>query len=133
MKIPEHLTKAEAFERALAKLDPVEDGELYIVLLMRAGTNRVNAALHALGITVDTAAPPPNTVGDLNHTYKPRLAVDLPEQIRLIFKRLSFIEDLRSDYVRGARVVDHDLAAACDTAYAYIRSETQRILAGIHA
>lgn len=133
MKIPEHLAKAGAFERAFAKLDPVEDGELYIVLLMRAGTNRVNAALHALGITTDSTAPPPNTVGDLNHTYKPPLAVEIPEQMQQIFKRLSFIESLRSDYVRGSKTVDHDLAAACDTAYAYIRSETQRILAGVRA
>lgn len=127
MKISEHLTKAEAFERTIAKLDPTGDGALYVVFLMRAGTNRINAALHALGITTDGAATPAK-VGDLNHTYKPKLNTPGPDQLRAAFKHLAFIEDLRPDHVRGPKPVDYAMAAACKTAYTAIRSATDPIL-----
>jgi hypothetical protein len=74
MKISEHLTKADAFERSAAKLDPAQDTALYVVMLLRAATNRVNAALHVLGTTTEAAATPVK-LGDLNHTYKPKLNV----------------------------------------------------------
>lgn len=128
MKINEHLEKAAAFERALAKLDPREDGELYVVFSMRAGTNRVNAALHALGITAETTGPACGIVGDLNHTYKPRLDAPLPQNMQQVFKRLAFIEDLRAEYVRGPKPLGGETAGACHAAYAEIRRETQRIL-----
>ncbi len=128
MKISEHLTKAEAFERAIAKLDPSGDGALYAVFLMRAGTNRINAALHALGITTDGAATPAK-IGDLNHTYKPDLNTPVPDPLRAAFKHLAFIEDLRPDYVRGLKPVDDGMVAACKTAYTGIRSATDAILA----
>ncbi len=129
MKISEHLSKAEAFERTIAKLDPTGDGALYVVFLMRAATNRVNAALHALGITTDGAATPAR-IGDLNHTYKPELNTPVPDPLRRAFGHLAFIENLRPAYVRGPEPVDATLAAACKTAYAAIRSETDAILAG---
>jgi hypothetical protein len=128
MKISEHLTKTEAFECAIAKLDPTTDGALYAVFLMRAGTNRVNAALHALGITTDGAATPAK-LGDLNHTYKPRLDVPVPEPLRAAFKQLAFIEDLRANYVRGPEPIDGAILTACEAAYAGIRAATDTILA----
>ena len=128
MKISEHLIKAEAFERAIAKLDPRGDGALYAVFLMRAGTNRVNAALHALGITTDGAATPVK-LGDLNHTYKPELNAPVPDRLRAAFKHLAFIEDLRPDYVRGPKPVDGAMVAACEAAYTAIRTATDTILA----
>lgn len=128
MKISEHLTKAEAFERAIAKLDPRGDGALYAVFLMRAGTNRVNAALHALGVTTEGAATPAK-LGDLNHTYKPELNTPVPDRLRAAFKHLAFIENLRPDYVRGPKPVDDAMIAACRTAYAGIRNATDPILA----
>lgn len=129
MKIAEHLKKAEAFDRALSKLDPMEDSALYVVFLMRACTNRVNAALHALGITTD-GPPADGRVGDLNHTYKPTLPSAPPNVLQEAFKQLKFIEDLRPDFVRGPKPLDRDTAEACDKAYAEIRRSTERILEG---
>lgn len=120
MKISHHLEKAAAFEQGIARLDPMEDTELFIVFLMRAGTNRVNAALHALGLTTGEGVQAGVKIGDLNHTYKPKLDVVLPPDMRQAFRRLAFIEDLRPEYVRGARCLDCATAEACRVAYAEI-------------
>lgn len=127
MKISEHLEKAAAFERALARLDALADGELYAVFLMRAGTNRLNAALHALGITTDGAATREKP-GDLNHTYKPRLDTPLPETLKETFVDLAYIENLRPDYVRGPRKFDAPTARKAQTAYEAIRRATDAVL-----
>lgn len=126
MQISEHLARAESFERSIARLDPVEDGELYVVFRMRASTNRVNAALHALGVT-DTAASA-SRVGDLNHSYKPRLEGDLPAEVQQMFRPLKFLEDLRPDYVRGPLPLTPELVDACERAAAEILSLTNEIL-----
>ena len=125
----EHLRRAASFEASLAKLDPLEDSALYVVFLMRAGTNRVNAALHMMGITdVEASA---NRVGDLNHTYKPRLEGVLPAEVGRMFQPLSFIENLRPQYVRGAQLLTPDLVRQCRQAYEEIVACTAPILASI--
>ena len=99
MEPREHLRRATSFDASLAKLDPLEDGALYVVFLMRAGTNRVNAALHLIGITDVTASA--NRIGDLNHTYKPRLEGKLPPEVERMFQPLRFIANLRPESMRG--------------------------------
>ncbi len=127
MKISEHLSKTAAFERAAAKLDPATDTALYVVMLLRAGTNRVNAALHALTATTEGAATA-EKLGDLNHTYKPKLNVQVPAELQTVFTHLAFIEDLRTHYVRGNKRADPVMIAACETAYAGICNGTEPIL-----
>jgi len=111
----EHLRRAASFEASIAKLDPLQDGALYVVFLMRAGTNRVNATLHVMGITGLQASE--NRVGDLNHTYKPRLEIELPEEVKRMFQPLSFIENLRPKHVRGREPLTPALATQCREAY----------------
>lgn len=126
MEIAEHLARAESFERSAAKLDPIEDAPLYVVFLMRAGTNRVNAALHALGVTDTTASAA--RVGDLNHTYKPRLEGILPPEVQRMFAPLKFLEDLRPDYVRGPLVPTREIAEACGKAHTEIVALTAAVI-----
>ena len=118
----EHLRRAASFEASLAKLDPLQDGALYVVYLMRAGTNRVNAALHVMGITAVQASD--TRVGDLNHTYKPKLEVELPEEVKRMFQPLSFIENLRPKHVRGLEPLSPALAKQCREAYEEIVART---------
>jgi hypothetical protein len=125
----EHLRRAASFEASLAKLDPLEDGALYVVFLMRAGTNRVNAALHVMGVTGVEASV--NRFGDLNHTYKPRLVGDLPVEVGRMFQSLSFIENLRPQYVRGNQPLTPDLVRECRQAYEEIVARTVPILESI--
>ena len=126
MKIHEHLEKARAFERSLAKLDPIEDTELFVVFLMRACTNRLNAALHAIGTTTDSL-PAGGRIGDLNHTYKPKLDTTPPEELRPVFEQLSYIEELRTEFVRGPRLLSAKEAAKCRAVHADIMARTDRI------
>jgi hypothetical protein len=128
MKIRDHLLKAEAFERSASKLDPTTDTALYVVFLLRAGTNRINAALHALKTTTDGAATP-EKLGDLNHTYKPRLKVPVPNELKMAFQHLAMIEDLRTDYVRGSKRFDAATLAVCNAAFHGICADTGPILA----
>lgn len=127
MKISVHLEKAEAFERSLAKLNPIEDTELFVVFLMRACTNRLNAALHALGFTTE-APVSSGQIGDLNHTYKPKLDTPPPDELRSTFKRLSYIEELRADFVRGPRLLTETEVVECRAAHVEITTQTSRIL-----
>lgn len=126
MKISAHLEKADAFERSLARLDPVADTELFVVFLMRACTNRLNAALHALDFTTEATAGN-GRIGDLNHTYKPRLDTAPPEELRPVFERLSHIEELRADFVRGPRLLTETEVAECRAAHAEITARINRI------
>lgn len=127
MKIEEHLLKADAFEKSAAKLDAAADSALYVVFLLRAGTNRVNAALHALQTTTDGKATA-QKLGDLNHTYKPKLNVPVPAQLRAAFTHLALIEEMRTDYVRGDKFLDAAALRACNAAYRGISKDTQPLL-----
>lgn len=127
MKIEEHLYKAEAFERALEKLDPVADGELYVVFLMRTCTNRVNAALHALDVT-RAEGPQGERLGDLNHTYKPPMSAPPPAALARAFSDLAFLENLRPDYVRGKPIMDAAIAERMRIAHRRIVADTDAIL-----
>lgn len=126
MQVQEHLRRAASFERSAAKLDPVEDTELYVVFLMRAGTNRVNAALHALGIT-DTQASAAR-IGDLNHTYKPPLPGKPPREVKAMFEPLKTIEDLRPQYVRGPLILTPELVKLCRRAYEDVAARSATIM-----
>lgn len=126
MLIDEHLARAASFEASAAKLDAIQDTELYVVFLMRAATARVNAALHALGVTYPVAAGA--RTGDLNHSYKPRLEGELPAQVQPMFAALKYIEDLRPEYVRGPLLLTPDLAAACRRAHDEVVARTSAIL-----
>lgn len=128
MNIAVHLERAAAFERAIARFDPAQDAELLVVFHMRAGTHRINAALHRLGLTSEVSAGEDRKVGDLNHTYKPKLDVTLPPAMQQAFKHLALLEDLRPDVVRGSRVLDSAMAQTCRTAYAEIRICTDAIV-----
>ena len=127
MKIEEHLSKADAFERSAAKLAPQTDSALYVVYLLRAGTNRVNAALHALEATTE-GKPTVEKLGDLNHTYKPKLNVPVPAELHAAFRHLALIEEMRTDYVRGDKFLDAASLDACNAAYRGIRDDTATLL-----
>lgn len=96
---------------------------------MRAGTNRVNAALHVMGITDVQASAA--RVGDLNHTYKPRLEGELPADVGRMFHPLSFIENLRPQHVRGTEPLTPDLVKRCRQAHEEIVARTAPILESI--
>lgn len=93
---------------------------------MRAGTSRVNAALHALGITdVQSSAM---RIGDLNHTYKPPLSAEPPAEVKAMFEPLTFIENLRPEYVRGPSKLTADLVQSCRLAHEEVVARSTAII-----
>ena len=108
------------------QLDPIADTELYVVYLMRAATSRVNAALHALGITDMQASA--GRIGDLNHTYKPPLAAEPPAEVKAMFEPLSFIENLRPQYVRGPLKLTAELVKSCRRAHEEVVARSTAII-----
>jgi len=126
MEIPDHLARAASFEASARKLDALADTELYVVFLMRAATSRVNAALHALGITDIKASP--GRIGDLNHTYKPPLPAEPPAEVQALFEPLAFIENLRPQYVRGPAKLTPELAQKCRRAHEDVVARSTAIL-----
>jgi hypothetical protein len=128
MLISDHLERVKAFEQSLARLDPIEDTELYVVFLMRAATNRVNAALHALDLTEEGPVARGTRIGDMNHTYKPVMDFELPAELHAAFSALKSIEDLRPEYVRGPHRLTPALSIACREAYAGVVAATDAIL-----
>ena len=94
MKIEQHCALADRIERSLAHCGRA-DYEMKIEAAMLAGTHRLNALMHAAGLTgVDT---------DVLHTYLltvneyRRLSVAAPQLVAA----LTEIEDLRPPFVRG--------------------------------
>ena len=121
MKIASHLEKFARLDALLARLDPVNDSELWIWTAMNSCTNLLNAALHRCGASaeldsfhtqidglytvpdraggalVDALHPP----GDLMHVGQPPLAMALAPAIKRACVALRVLEDLREPYVRG--------------------------------
>ena len=126
MKIEEHIRRATIFEASARKLNPVEDTALYVIYLMRAATNRVNAALHALNITDVQASAA--RIGDLNHTYKPPLPIAPGAEVKAMFEPLSFIENLRPEYVRGPSNLSATLAQSCRRAHEDVVARSTAII-----
>ncbi len=126
MQVEEHLKRAASFEASARKLNPIEDTELYVVYLMRAGTNRVNAALHALRITDVQASAA--RIGDLNHSYKPPLPTEPAAEVMAMFKSLSFIENLRPQYVRGPSKLSAELVQSCRRAHEEVVARSTAII-----
>ena len=136
MNIPAHLEKLRRQEALLARLDPFEDFELWNWVAMSAGTNALNAALHAAGVTSDRDCYPvrpnkymepgdtPGTwkqvvgpLGDLLHVDVPKLDVPVPPTMDIALEAMRVIEAYRDPCVRGTHPITTDLATACETAF----------------
>ena len=125
MRIDHHIAIAEEFESALAKLDPVKDGQLFVWFLIQAGTQRLNEALHRLSVTSETnCETPSNSHGDFIHSYSVPLEIASLEDISPQLRNLKYLEDLRADYVRGASSLDAQTVSESLAAYDVIRAKS---------
>lgn len=136
MDIPAHLEKLDRFEELIARLDPVEDFELWIWVLMTAGTSALNAALHAARITSDRDCYPvrpnkymvrgkaPGTweqqvgpLGDLLHVDVPKLEAAVSPDLARALEAMRTIERYRDPCVRGDHPITKAVADECQAAY----------------
>ncbi|MEQ8194788.1 MAG: hypothetical protein RIB59_09895 [Rhodospirillales bacterium] len=142
MQIEDHIKRVQGYERALSRLDPAADMQLFVWFLEKAGAHCMNAALHRWKITPEipdgagaVREPDENAewedaafyknmakAGDYIHTrYKPA-GVALTPDAEVLFENLFFIEEERADYVRGIEPLSPAMLEKFKTAYRTVRA-----------
>lgn len=134
MNLASHLEKIVKLEALRARLDPLEDFELWFWSAMNAGTQAVNAALHHAGITraddvfptqpgvylvrqPDNALQPAfHPLGDILHVGRPKVAGQIPEDVAKMMRQMEVIEQHRDPCVRGERQPTRAITDECDLA-----------------
>lgn len=148
MEIPHHQEKFRRLLHSRKKLDPMQDFELWFWISMTAGTHIVNAALHKYGVSRDghyysyhvfglyvlperdehgwKRAPMPP--GDIVHTGRPELGVELHPDLLDAFSALRALEDMREPFIRGPAAITPFVAAACEHAFRHCVEISNRSL-----
>lgn len=134
MNIASHLEKVGRFEVLRARLDSLEDFDLWFWVTMNTGTNAVNAALHHAGVTrADDVFPTQpgvylipaadgqlvpgfHPLGDVLHVGRPKVEAPVPEDIAEMMCAMEVIEHHRDPCVRGEREPTPAIAQECDRA-----------------
>lgn len=134
MNIASHREKIAKLEALRARLDPMEDFELWFWAGMNAGTHAVNAALHHAGVTGaedrfptqpgvylvpqpgGALQPMLKPLGDVLHVGRPRVEAPVPEDIARMMSRMEVIEHHRDPCIRGEREPTRAIAEECDAA-----------------
>ena len=136
VKIEAHFEKIERFDALRERLDHFEDFEIWFWTTMNAGTNAVNAALHATGITEEgpwypqqpgvymvaddepgTFVPAFKPLGDVLHVGRPKIEKPIPEKVQRIADLMDVIEEWRDPCVRDGEPVTREIVDMVDAAY----------------
>lgn len=139
MKIEDHLEKWRRFDSARARLDPVEDFELWFWALSSAGTSIINAALHQQGLTdenryfatqmPDIYAVPDASGGwqhkmgvrcDLIHVGIPEIDAPLPPALEQACSAMHQIEQFRNPCIRNTTPVTREIIQTCADSYSVV-------------
>jgi hypothetical protein len=134
MNVASHVEKIEKLEALRAKLDPMEDFELWFWALMNAGTNAVNAALHQAGVTrADDVFPTQpgvyvdrdgkagfHPLGDVLHVGRPKVEAAVPADIQQMMDKMEIIEHHRDPCIRGEREPTKAIAQECAAALSVV-------------
>lgn len=134
MNITAHLAKIGKLEMLRARLDALDDFELWFWSAMNAGTHAVNAALHHAAITrADDVFPMQPGVylvpgpgaslrpafrplGDVLHVGRPKVEGDIPDDIASMMREMEIIEHHRDPCIRGERQPTREVARECEGA-----------------
>jgi hypothetical protein len=134
MNVAAHLEKVGKLEALRAKLDPMEDFELWFWTAMNAGTQAVNAALHHAGVTrPDDVFPMQpgvylipradkslksgfHPLGDVLHVGRPKVEGPIPDDVAKMMAEMEVIEHHRDPCIRGERTPTRAIADECDQA-----------------
>jgi hypothetical protein len=148
MNIAAHLEKIDRLEALRAKLDPLEDFELWFWTAMNAGTHAVNAALHHAGVTQPDdvfptqpgvyLVPQPDRslkagfhrLGDILHVGRPKVEGAIPDDVAKMMAEMEIIEHHRDPCIRGERTPTRGIADECDRALRSVLELLTRRLPG---
>lgn len=136
MKITDHVEKIQRLNALRARLDPIEDFELWFWAGMTAGTHAVNAALHHAQVTDESEAfamqpgvylvlqadgvlrPEFRALGDVLHVGRPKVEGPIPDDIAAMMHEMEIVEHHRDPCVRGHRAPTPEIARECNDALA---------------
>jgi hypothetical protein len=148
MDVASHLEKIRKLEALRARLDPMDDFELWFWSAMNAGTHAVNAALHHAGATRPddvfptqpgvylipqgdgTLKPGFHPLGDILHVGRPKVEGPVPEDVTRMMKEMEVIEHHRDPCIRGERTPTRAIADECDRALRSVLELLHRRLPG---
>lgn len=148
MNVAAHLEKIDRLEALRARLDPLEDFELWFWTAMNAGTHAVNAALHHAGVTrpddvfptqpgvylipqPDKSLQPGfHPLGDILHVGRPKVEGAVPDDVAKMMKDMEIIEHHRDPCIRGERTPTRGIADECDRALRSVLELLNRRLPG---
>jgi hypothetical protein len=138
MDIALHRGKIAKLDRVRARLDPVDDIELWMAATLQAAIHGLNAALHHVGLTqpgtyfvhqipglyVEAMPAAPwhwkrvfAAPGDVLHLGLPPIVGAIPPSIVDALPHLKAIESRREPVLRGAELPTSDVACEIDRAY----------------
>jgi len=136
MKISAHAEKVNRLNSLRARLDPLDDFELWYWTSLTAGTNMFNATLHLAGLTSDervfSTIPGVHVVpqadgtcrrelrgpGDVSHVGWPPIEGYAPAHVRALEDALHALEEHRDPCLRGDRAPSSAIVAECERAFA---------------
>ncbi|ABM59515.1 conserved hypothetical protein [Verminephrobacter eiseniae EF01-2] len=145
MQIPGHLNKVVKLNRLRARLDPLDDFELWFWATMMSGTHAVNAALHRCGVTDPVEAyamqpgvylvPQPDgrlvpkfgALGDVLHVGRPVIEAPVPEDVAQMMHAMERIEEHRDPCVREGCKPTPEIIDACAQAHGQCMAVLNRL------
>ena len=134
MQILRSSTKVRKLNQLRARLDALDDFELWFWATMMAGTHAVNAALHHAGVTQPLEAyaiqpgvylvPQPDgglvsqfgALGDVLHVGRPVIEAPVPEDVTQMMHAMERIEEHRDPCVREGCKPTREIVDACEQA-----------------
>ncbi|SDR62261.1 hypothetical protein [Paraburkholderia tuberum] len=134
MKVASHLEKIRSLEGLRARLEPLQDFELWFWAGMTAGTHAVNAALHHAAVTRDddvfpmqpgvylvaqpdrSLRPSFHPLGDVLHVGRPKVEAAVPEDVAAMMHQMEIIEGHRDPCVRDGVAPTVAIVDECDAA-----------------
>jgi hypothetical protein len=134
MRSADHFEKIARLEALRARLDALEDFELWFWAGMTAGTHAVNAALHQAGVTRDddvfptqpgvylvpqadgALRPEFRPLGDVLHVGRPRIEAPVPEHVAAMMREMEVVEQHRDPCMREGRPPTRAIVEECDAA-----------------
>jgi hypothetical protein len=134
VKAAAHLEKIAKLQALRARLDPMEDFELWFWAGMTAGTHAVNAALHQAGVTLDddvfptqpgvylvpqadgALMPEFRPLGDVLHVGRPKVEAQVPGDVAAMMDQMEIVELHRDPCLREGQIPTRAIVAECDAA-----------------
>ncbi len=151
MRLDSHIDKVQRLTALRARLEPLRDFELWYWASLTAGTNMLNATLHATGLTPDdpvfSTIPGVHVVrqadgsyarelrgpGDVSHVGWPPIEGEALPQVRRLEAALHALEEHRDPCIRGDRAPTPAIVDECSRAFDEARAIYEQAVTAVRS